>query len=329
MPRHHHHQQQQQQQQQQSVWLWRSDYETWEMFNQEDMAKMERAQAAYSNGLVLERKDNVYYIDLLNKTQTNTDTGRMRLLQHVTSGSQWIFQDSPSAASPTDGDENQSSEERGQWTAFSKQDTAKLEAALFAGQDCVILDRDSETLYVDLQRWTLNNLTTNTTRAIKLATEERDAKPAAVQVSTVPNDEDSRAYTAPSITKPQSSRTSQTSWERSSEGSERTCSTTSAAESESSLEEAPEELAHPYASNASDEVLWLWRDDQGLWSTFDDQIANDIEASFAKGETGVVVQRGSDSNGGDGVCYFLDLVEMTQTNLMSGYIRNIERREDW
>ena len=356
-------QQQQRQRQQRSMWLWRSDYETWETFDQEEMAKIQKAHNACSNGLVLERGDAVYYIDLAKNTQTNTTTGRMRLLQHVPSGSRWVHQATPSSSALiTDDVENQgTSDKSGPWTAFSTQEAARLEEALFARNDCVILERGAETLYVDFQRWIMTDLARHSTRNIQLvdsSTVIENPKPVAVRASaTDPKKEiDARVLLSSSVTKSPPAFASmastwqegllgkavtRTSWMRSSDGSERTCSTTSTGESDSSVlcEASDEDLAAPFKNrgSGSDDVLWLWRDNQGLWSTFEEQEAVAIEGAFAKGETGVVMQRGgppepsaSSNNGGDeSTTYFLDLIDMTQTNLQTGFVRNIERREHW
>ena len=335
------------------------------MFDQEETAKIQKAHNAYGNGLVLERGDAVYYIDLSKNTQTNTTTGRMRLLKHVPPGSRWVHQTTPSpSALIADGVEAQcSSYKIGPWTAFSTQEAARLEEALFARNDCVILERGADNLYVDFQRWTMTDLATNSTRNIQLADsstviqDENTCKPESVRGSTtVPKKEfDSRVLLSSSVTKPPPALASMSSswqegcgdvmrasWRRSSDGSERTCSTTSTTgESDSSplYEASDEDLAAPFRNRggSSDDVLWLWRDNQGLWSTFEEQEAVDIEGAFAKGETGVVVQRGKSSassasskyDGVDDTTYFLDLIDMTQTNLHTGFVRNIERREHW
>lgn len=335
--------QEQQQDLEPSIWLWRSDYETWEMFSEKDIVKLEQAQASYSNSLILERPEDVYYIDIEKMTQTNTTTGRMRLLQRVIPGAQWIFEDSPATAAATaeGGDEIQSSsEETGRWTAFSWHENTQLEAALFAREDCLILERDAETVYVDLQRWSLTNLTTNTfTCAIKVATPNQGGleprRPKSITVPSSPYMEQGNSSVvslADGDKKPAARKNiPRTSWmsASASEISHRTASTASAGDSDFSSQEGhPSQHHHHFAnSNISmDDALWLWRNEEGLWSTFDDSIAFDIEASFSKGETGVVVRRGAKD---EGSAYYLDLVEMTQTNMATGYVRNIERREDW
>lgn len=73
-----------------------------------------------------------------------------------------------------------------------------------------------------------------------------------------------------------------------------------------------------YDTTSSAARMWLWRDDYGLWSCYDDELAQALEDSWVKGETGVLVNRGSAS-------YYADFLEMTQTNIDTGLSRLIKR----
>ena len=376
--------QQHPQQPRKSMWLWRSDYETWEMFSQEEMAKIQTAHDSYSDGLVLERGDAIYYIDLSKNTQTNTTTGRMRLLRHIPMDSKLVYQTRPSSPTlPEAGTESQnsSSNRTGSWTAFSQQETAKLEEALFARNEGVVLERGADTFYVDFQRWIMTDLKRNTAHSIQLANSiinppvDSDLNSTSRSTLTAAVDRpkkemesrvllgSSSATRPPPLTTyvfrpPPSSPwqeilgknySAPSSWMLASASSEGTGSTVSTRDSQSSIlyEASAEDLAAPFMNkrnsnngsgrrNSNSDALWLWRNNEGRWSTFDDRDALTIEKAFVKGETGVVLQRvrslsssNQSDNDGNRTTYFLDLVDMTQTNLQTNYVRKIERREDW
>jgi len=301
-------------------WLFRNDQKTWQTFAPEDSKKLEQAVASYSDGMVLQRNHGIYYIDFDQYTQTNTDTGRVRPVQRIRSGSQWMFENSACSVARQGTNSN-----GGGWSAFTKEVRDKLETALFNHEECVILELGDDTLFVDLQRWTITNLTTNVSCAIQVGDERKcrarrnsltaSSKQEIAYGGARNDQEHNRPSFKSAIELKESSECSD---------SERTASTYLSPES-SECESGSRSIPTLSLGRINaDSPLWMWRNNEGLWSTFDDDVIGDIERAFKRGETGMIMNLGPKTEP-----FFLDLVEMTQTNLSTGFVRNIERRVDW
>lgn len=72
-----------------SIWIWKDvdEFDTsnncvsWNAYDLDDAEKLTGALARKEENVVLERRGMVYFIDLINRTQTNIDTGRCRDLR--------------------------------------------------------------------------------------------------------------------------------------------------------------------------------------------------------------------------------------------------------
>lgn len=174
---------------------------------------------------------------------------------------------------------------------FSEPELEEMEKTLFySKQECYILQRGDQTHYVDLLRWTVTDLSTDCTRNIHVSSSQ-DLPPCKEQSSL--------------------------------DGSDCTESCTSSESSSSS--DGTDGTAASYhqqvpTDKKSSSGTWRWERDSDSWSAFDDDIAAAIEATWESGASEMMFERGSD-------VYFVDLKNLTQINIETGFTRAIERVE--
>lgn len=301
-----------------SVWLWLADDESWERFDARETGVIAKALDKGHKGAILERGSTHYYLDLIRLTQTNACTGRRRPIYNVKRGAaNWMVQQQHQQCM-TD-----------TWQCFSKKETKQLEKAFFGGSDFVVLNRDDGTqCYVDLAKWTLTCLDSNISCYIKI-TPANGTTPAI-------------SYSIGREEEEQSHRRHKGSAFLHESGSERT-STTVCVEEE---EESPSVSAHDSVDGAEEHqaqdtiidqdkavkaaaadsttrrrknrAAWKWHNDTDSWSTYEDDIVDAIEQSWATGANDMVVQQGQTQ-------YYIDLQKLTQTNIDTGFTRPIQR----
>lgn len=287
----------------QSLWLYKSDEDdAWERFHPDHNKALVHAQAVRHTGVILEQASKMYYIDLERQVQTNVETGQQRPLRFVRSGYTWLVSNlaiSQPVPRIHQVEKDQRSPPPPSWEPyFTAQDMVELEATLFSGgQDCVILQREpNESLYVDLVKWTLTNLFTCMTYSIKpmepnpMMSLKKEGKKGQLK-----QDQEQHQQEPEECKMPQGIAVCKDD-----------CSHTEVEEEE---DDAPI-------------ILWQWRNEYGLWTCYDDNVTAAIEQAYLEGDSGLVVQPAATT-----ASYLVDFQDMSQTNMISGISRSVQREE--
>lgn len=238
-----------------TIWLWRSDEENWERYSDDHNAQIEYARELGNQGVVLERNETTYFLDLSRLTQTNGRSGRLRRIFPIKLGSFWQVE---------------SSNGKGLQPFFSSEETREIEKALFERQEGFVLPRCTRTYYVDFLKLTLTDFISGKTRNIRVSEDEEGTRPCSTTVH-VAADKD----------------------EVGKESFEADDTETETSVSESSTDSARFSVVHKHERRSSRPGTWRWANDSDSWSTFDNEIAAAIERSWESGAPEMMFERDS------------------------------------
>jgi WWE domain len=307
-----------------SVWLWLADDESWERFDPVETAAIALAVSKGHCGAILHRGDTPYFIDLLRFTQTSVVSGTRRPIYNVQKGqANWLVQqqDHPSLDAVKRRAPSGAGLEEG-WVSFSRKETQQLEDAFFSGSDFAVLNRDDGgSCYVDLARWTSTCLSSNATNFIKITSSNVDSAP-------IPHDISTTIVTNGSPQKHKKCLSDR-------EASEGTFATPLAEDDDMAAlnfdvdDDGGGDQAREGTIVVKDhrtsgtprprsQALWRWHNDSHDWTNFDDEFTDALERSWATGAGDMVFQRGHTQ-------YYIDLQNLTQTNIDTGRARPIQR----
>lgn len=335
-----------------SVWLWLSDEENWERFSAADAAKIEHTLSIGDKGLVLERNYTTYFLDLLRFTQTSARTGTRRRIRRVQRCSLWFARDSPSEP----------------WESFSRAEERDLEEAFFEGSESFILQRTGgdEVHYVDFMKWTVIDLSDNFTRQMKAVGEGEDVNADQGEEETSARASITSSGTSTIASVAASAKIEKEAVKNHQEPARLKIDSESAKISDAAIPQQAKRLPQDEivddgditvttlpedydSSHHSNEILpigsnetptfsgsskpirrsisqrsrpsWRWEDDGASWAPFDEETSAAIERSWEFGAPEMVFERSS-------TAYFVDLVNLTQTNTHTGNTRPIQRVEE-
>lgn len=306
-----------------SVWLWLADDESWERFDSQETAAIALAITKGHNGAILHRGDTPYFLDLLRFNQTSVVSGRRRPIYNVQKGrANWLVQqqEHPSLDAVKRGAPSRAGFEEG-WVSFSRKETHQLEDAFFAGSDFAVLNRDDgRSCYVDLAKWTSTCLSSNATSYIKVTPDNIGSAPVSQNATTT---------IIATTSSPQQYKKCMSDRE----ASERTTATALAEDDDISALNFDDDddgdqtregsiIFEDHRTSSTprpkSQALWRWHNDSHDWTNFDDEFTDAIERSWATGANDMVFQRGHTQ-------YYIDLQNLTQTNIDTGRVRPIQR----
>ncbi|CAB9511495.1 expressed unknown protein [Seminavis robusta] len=290
-----------------SVWLWLADDESWERFDEQETSVIMTAVGKGHKGAILQRGSVAYFLDLLRLTQTNAVTGRRRPIYSVQKGANWLVQ-------------SESSPKGDGWIPFTHKETLQLEEAFFAGSDFSVVNRDNgSACYVDLAKWTLTCLSTNATCFIKITPNTAAANDQTQQSSAAKSQQQQQHYKDQHYKSSQPQQQQQHYKDQHYKTDRSTSSSPAEDDYDASYYGQQQIIVNNSDnSNRKNRASWRWHNDSHSWTSYNDEITDAIEQAWATGANDLVFVH-------ENTQYYVDLANLTQTNIDTGYTRPIQR----
>ena len=135
------------------IWFWRTDDNTWKLFDVIDAMEIRRAEMMGQNTVSL--FEGRYLLNFSKQVQINQMTGFQRDIKCAPASSLWLWKDDG-------GDDGFSIS----WSAYDLEDGEKLTTALLRGEDSVMLEKGAMVYFVDIHNRVQMNIDTGRSREI-------------------------------------------------------------------------------------------------------------------------------------------------------------------